>query len=37
MRHARIKPDYEDTWHHCYNFVEVPGLDTPDFEQTAAT
>ncbi len=19
MRHARIKPDYEDTWHHCYN------------------
>ncbi|NLF22880.1 MAG: hypothetical protein GX590_06920, partial [Lentisphaerae bacterium] len=19
MRHTRIKPDYRDTWHHCYN------------------
>jgi len=19
MRHARIKPDHEDTWHHCHN------------------
>jgi hypothetical protein len=19
MRQARLKPDYQDTWHHCYN------------------
>lgn len=19
MRHARLKPEYQDTWHHCYN------------------
>jgi hypothetical protein len=21
MRQARLKPDYRDTWHHCYNRV----------------
>jgi hypothetical protein len=19
MRHSRLKPEYRDTWHHCYN------------------
>jgi hypothetical protein len=19
MRHSRLKPDYQDSWHHCYN------------------
>ncbi len=37
MRHARLKPDYRDTWHHCYNHTvgtrsERP-LDDADKEQ----
>ncbi len=29
MRHARIKPDYMDTWHHCYNRTVGTKLDRP--------
>ena len=29
MRHARLKPDYQDTWHHCYNRVVGTRDDRP--------
>jgi len=29
MRHARLKPEYRDTWHHCYNRVVGTSLDRP--------
>lgn len=29
MRHARLKPDYQDTWHHCYNRVAGTQDDRP--------
>ncbi len=29
MRQARIKPDYADTWHHCYNRTVGTALDRP--------
>ncbi len=41
MRHARLKPDYRDTWHHGYNHTvgtrsERP-LDDADKEQFIET
>jgi REP element-mobilizing transposase RayT len=29
MRQARLKPDYRDTWHHCYNRVVGTCEDRP--------
>ena len=29
MRHARLKPDYQDTWHHCYNHAVGSPDDRP--------
>ena len=29
MRHARLKPDYRDTWHHCYNRIVGTREDRP--------
>jgi hypothetical protein len=29
MRHPRLKPDYRDTWHHCYNRVVGTSDDRP--------
>lgn len=29
MRRARLKPDYQDTWHHCYNRLVGTSLDRP--------
>ncbi len=29
MRHARLKPDYQDTWPHCYNRVVGTRDDRP--------
>lgn len=29
MRKARIKPDYMDTWHHCYNRAVGTAMDRP--------
>ena len=33
MRHARLKPDYQDTWHHCYNRAAGTRDDRP-FDDT---
>lgn len=29
MRHARLKPEYRDTWHHCYNRAVGTSEDRP--------
>ena len=29
MRQARLKPDYQDTWHHCYNRTVGTRADRP--------
>ena len=29
MRQARLKPDYQDTWHHCYNRTVGTRSDRP--------
>jgi REP element-mobilizing transposase RayT len=29
MRHARLKPEYRDTWHHCYNRTVGTSDDRP--------
>jgi putative transposase len=29
MRHARLKPDWQDTWHHCYNHAVGTADDRP--------
>ncbi len=29
MRHARLKPDWRDTWHHCYNHAVGSAEDRP--------
>ncbi|MDD5708332.1 MAG: transposase [Kiritimatiellae bacterium] len=29
MRHPRLKPEYRDTWHHCYNRVVGTSADRP--------
>ncbi|MBM4154094.1 MAG: hypothetical protein FJ221_03595 [Lentisphaerae bacterium] len=29
MRHARLKPDWRDTWHHCYNHAVGTAEDRP--------
>ena len=29
MRLSRLKPDYQDSWHHCYNRVAGTRLDRP--------
>jgi len=29
MRHARLKPEYRDTWHHCYNRAAGTSKDRP--------
>jgi REP element-mobilizing transposase RayT len=37
MRHARIRPDWRDTWHHCYNRTVGTSADRPlgDVEKEA--
>jgi hypothetical protein len=29
MRQTRLKPDYQDTWHHCYNRTVGTRADRP--------
>jgi hypothetical protein len=29
MRHSRLKPDYQDSWHHCYNRAVGTTADRP--------
>ena len=29
MRHARLKPDYQNSWHHCYNRTVGTCVDRP--------
>jgi hypothetical protein len=29
MRHPRLKPEYRDTWHHCFNRAVACSTDRP--------